>query len=474
LALLTLVVVYVLAQYVYPVLNRSWRAKTKGLGPFTTLWHLQSRKLHQKIDALNISRGFYHLWFGPRFSLIAADPDAAQFVIKCPQLQKGTNFSSPLVKEKFGSNIVFVNGDDWRRHRLFVNSGFTGTAYHSYYQTFQEVNSKLLNKWASLPKGEDLDCSMWLSKFTLDLLGQSIFHYDFENLNTTQNPYYEAYSTILSNGGFLHRFLIMLCPYLDYLPIPGSIRIKQAMEKMTDLFNSVIKEHKSKNSGDILDKLLEGFEKDTQLSKEELFSNIWIFFVAGHETTATALSWALVELADKQDIQEKLFNEVTKHYANNIPSFEQLYPKPIEYLECFIQENLRVHPPVTLLPTRVATTDVVYENQLIPQGSMVGIDIRSIHNHPDFWEEPEKFDPERFSPERRKGRHKFAFLPFSLGNRQCIGNEFSEIEQRLFLVTLLQRYKILPPKNHPPLDLTELISFGNRFPIYIRLEERKQ
>jgi len=167
-----------------------------------------------------------------------------------------------------------------------------------------------------------------------------------------------------------------------------------------------------------------------------------------------------------------LFNEITKHYGKNTPSFEQLYPKPAEYLDYFIQENLRVHPPIAVISTRLATTDVVYENQLIPQGSLVGIDVRSIHKHPDFWEEPEKFDPERFSPERKKGRHKFAFLPFSVGNRQCIGNDFSEIEQRLFLVTLLQKYKVLPPKNHPQRDLTEASFLGYKFPVYIRLEER--
>jgi len=418
-----------LAYYIYTWLNNFWKSNTPGLGPVATLKSFRKGgSLSESLKKLNVRRGFYHVWFGPKYWMMATDPDAAQFLLKCPHFIKSrAGFQLKYVEEKLEKHVSAMNGDDWKRHRLFLNWGFKSEAYQSYFPTFQEVNQKLLNKWAALPKGEDVECSSWLSKFTLDLLGQSVFHYDFQNLDSIQNPYYEAYKVIISNGGVTHRVLTLFFPFLQHLPIPGTIRIKNAVDKVKTLFSTVIEEHKKKKYNDILDTLLQASEEGSQISQLELYSNIWVFFLAGHETTSTALNWALVELADKQDIQEKLYNEIIKAYGHNTPSFEQLHPKPVEYLDYFIQENLRLHPPAFILPTRLATTDVYYENtnQIIPKGAIVGMDVRSIHRNPDFWEEPEKFDPERFTPERKKGRHRYAYVPFSLGNRQCIGNEFS-------------------------------------------------
>jgi cytochrome P450 len=253
--------------------------------------------------------------------------------------------------------------------------------------------------------------------------------------------------------------------------------VKQASEKMNELFNKIIEEKKKgsgENKGDILDKLLEGLEKDKTLSNVEVISDIFIFFLAGHETTATALSWATAELAARQDIQEKLYQEIKEKYGDEPPSFEEISKGNPPYLDWFILENMRVHPPVSFIFTRISTMDIPYKDQVIPKGTRVGLGIERIHHHPDHWEKPEEFDPLRFSPDRKKGRHKFAYLPFSLGSRQCIGNDFSEIEQRLFLVRLLQKFKINLPKNLPPVNLKSIKNFSRTDTFYnISLEPRK-
>uniref|UniRef100_A0A6B2LL09 Cytochrome P450 n=1 Tax=Arcella intermedia TaxID=1963864 RepID=A0A6B2LL09_9EUKA len=116
--------------------------------------------------------------------------------------------------------------------------------------------------------------------------------------------------------------------------------------------------------------------------------------------------------------------------------------------------------------------DMKCGEQSIPAGTRVGVDVRSIHYSPKYWEDPEVFDPERFNPERRKGHHKFSFLPFSLGQRKCIGAEFSEIEQRLFLARFLREFKVLPAVDHDKVDLRLVGELGKYVPIYVRIEKR--
>jgi len=318
--------------------------------------------------------------------------------------------------------------------------------------------------------GKDIDCRGFFSRLTLDLLGNSIFHYDFGRLDGKINSYYNSYQNILSLQSRIFGLLESIFPVLDNLPIPHAKSVHDSVDNMKSLFLQMIDERKSgKKFGDILEKLLEA--TGSELSPTELFSNLWIFFVAGHETTATALAWACTCLSAYPAIQERIFQEIIEKVGpESLPTLENL--NKLEYLDCFINEVLRLHNPVQILPTRVAIEDVSYNKQLIPKGSLVAIGIDVIHKNPNYWPDPEKFDPDRFLPENKKGRNHYAYLPFSLGPRQCIGNIFSLIEQRLFLVCLLQKFRVLPPRHLPPHNLDEPIEIGNSKPVHVFLERR--
>jgi len=190
--------------------------------------------------------------------------------------------------------------------------------------------------------------------------------------------------------------------------------------------------------------------------------------LAGHETTATALTYECICLARYPDIQEKIYQEIQNTIGDNVPTIDDL--SKLSYLDCFINETMRLHPAAPFLPTRVATKDFKYNNHVIPKDTIVGIHIAAVQKNPEFWPNPEKFDPDRFLPENRKGRHHYAFLPFSSGPRQCIGNVFSLIEQRLFLTRLIQKFRVLPPKNSPLHN--DSLRFGFGEPVPICLEQR--
>jgi len=215
---------------------------------------------------------------------------------------------------------------------------------------------------------------------------------------------------------------------------------------------------------------LAGSEKNNEegLSRVELISNIFGLFIAGHETTATALSAVSNLMRAYPDLQEKLFLEMNEHIGTEkVPTLEEL--EKLTYLNQFLEESLRLYVS-GILPTRKATEDIVYKDIIIPKGVTVGINISAIHENPNYWENPEEFDPDRFSVENKKGRNNFAYMPFSLGPRQCIGNTFSLIEQKLFVVRLLQKFRVLNPKSFPPLDVKQKIRFAQ--PLYIAFERR--
>jgi len=471
------IIIFLLAIFllwkVYSVYKIQQKSNSKGLGILSILKgrRFASTELTKLVDEEKIKDGFIHFWAGPNFGMAAIHPDAAKFVLKSSDDFPKQFISPQYFREKFGYNLVSVNGDVWRRHRNYVNSGFNSKAYNEYYPTFSLMVEKTLSKMEADAKIGDVEMRNWFSKFTLDLLGNSIFHHDFGRLEDKSTYAYDSYTQLLllRQGNFYGR-LLTLFPWLDYLPIPPTNRFHSAVDNIISLFHQIIKERQSgQKYGDILDNLLNSqTEKTGGLSQTELISNLWIFFLAGHETTSSALTSECICLAKYPDIQEKIYQEIQNTIGNGTPSLDDL--SKLSYLDNFIHEVMRLHPPVSFLPTRKASRDVQYNDQVIPKDTFVGLFISSIHKHPDFWPNPENFDPDRFLPENKKGRHHYAYLPFSLGPRQCIGNIFSLIEQRLFLTRLLQKFRVLPPKNSPL--HSQPLRFGTEESVFINLELR--
>ncbi|CEG64279.1 hypothetical protein RMATCC62417_01282 [Rhizopus microsporus] len=186
------------------------------------------------------------------------------------------------------------------------------------------------------------------------------------------------------------------------------------------------------------------------LTEEQLRHNIAVIFLAGHETTANTLAFCLYNLAKYKHVQDKLRKEVIEILGNEpvdvTPTLEEL--KRMEYLNMVIKENLRLNGPADTVLPREAAEDVTLAGTFIPKGTLLNLDIGSIHRDPRVWKNPEEFIPERFGPNGEQGDHTgFTWIPFSSGSRQCIGMNFSLAEQRIFLAMTLKKYEIEIPKD---------------------------
>jgi cytochrome P450 len=182
-------------------------------------------------------------------------------------------------------------------------------------------------------------------------------------------------------------------------------------------------------------------DQDTgeQMTDAQFRDEVMTIFLAGHETTASALSWTWYLLSIHPDVRARMHEELDRVLAGRPPTIEDL--SQLAYTKQVVQEALRLYPPAWVVG-RCPTEDDRIGGYFIPAGSLVFTCPWVTHRHPDFWEGPEGFDPERFAPQRVAERPRFAYFPFGGGPRQCIGNTFALVEAQLVLATVAQRWRL--------------------------------
>jgi cytochrome P450 len=194
-----------------------------------------------------------------------------------------------------------------------------------------------------------------------------------------------------------------------------------------------------REESDLLSMLMNARDADTGegMSNKQIRDEIMTIFLAGHETTATTLSWAWHLLAQHPDVRTKLDEELTSVLGTRTPTVEDL--PNLVYSRMVIDESLRMFPPAWMF-ARVAVADDDFGDFTLPAGAMLLVSPYVTHHLPSLWPDPEQFNPERFRPGALTSRHKYAYLPFSGGPRVCIGNSFALMEATLILAMVAQQY----------------------------------
>ncbi|KXN74925.1 cytochrome P450 [Conidiobolus coronatus NRRL 28638] len=246
------------------------------------------------------------------------------------------------------------------------------------------------------------------------------------------------------------------------------------IQSLIDQRRKDMKDHKFEDSKDLLSTLLRETENnhDDPLTDEELVHNLNVFFVAGHDTTANTLSFGMYYLAKHRHVQDKLRKEIYDTLQINsgankvvIPTAEQI--KSMDYLGLFIKEVMRLNPPISQI-FRTISEDYPLpdDNVILPKGTTVNLSIYSVHHDPKIYPNPEEFDPERFF----NGKYDTdVYMPFGGGSRMCIGFNFSLMEQKIYLIMLLQRFDIHIGSNNPDFDKLRIKGMGMIKPTDLKL-----
>ena len=298
-----------------------------------------------------------------------------------------------------------------------------------------EATLEMLDRWRPLAdRGQPLDVATEFSRLTMEVVTRALFSTSVEGDIGTIG---RAIATLLDDVTF--RFTFPFYPPLR-VPTPRNRRFLAARATLDEIVYGIISGRRRSpgEHEDLLALLMEARDEDTGegMSDKQLRDEVITLFLAGHETTANALTWASYLLSTHVAVARRLQAEVDEALGGRIPAASDLSRLP--YTRMVIDETLRLYPPAWITNRRAIEDDTVCGYR-IPADATVSISPYVTHRDPRLWENPEGFDPDRFSPERAAGRPHYAYFPFGGGPRQCIGKGFALMEATLVLALLYQR-----------------------------------
>jgi cytochrome P450 len=345
----------------------------------------------------------------------------------------------------WGPNIITTTGNDWRKHRHHCNPAFSDFNIRSVTECSVKKVLELFTTWDETGL---LDIDTNTLKFTLSVIcgaafGKEIYidlRPDEFDVNKHKMSFSNSISIVSSNCAI--RFLCSDLVF-DMLPFDSMKKIKSAFEELTSYMNEIVIERKSGADGskrDILSLLLKAQkESEGGLTDEEIIADIFIFLLAGHETTAHTLNFALRLLALYPDFQEKLHQDTVSVIGSKIPCYEDINNLTMAWN--VFKETLRLFPAATVIPKKISK-GMKLGSHFIPAGTILNLDFYNLHRNPDYWSNPNEFNPNRWNCNTDIGTQvPHYFIPFSYGQRSCIGRKFAETESIIFLAMLSQNYK---------------------------------
>ncbi|XP_063794999.1 cytochrome P450 4A4-like [Pseudophryne corroboree] len=410
----------------------------------------------------------YPLWLGNFFaSLTICHPDYAKAILsrQDPKENFGYYFITPWI----GKGLLVLSGQKWFQHRRLITPAFHYDVLKPYVRLMSDCTNTMLDKWEKLvPKQKPVELFHYVSLMTLDSIMKCAFSYESDCQNDSESAYIKAVYDL----SYLADYRFCCLPYHNDIIFhlsPHGFRFRRALKTAHQHTDTVIKERKQslkdytelekiqqKRHLDFLDILLCAKDENGQgLSDEDLRAEVDTFMFEGHDTTASGISWTLYCMAKHPEHQEKCREEIREVLGErNTVEWEDLGKMP--YTTMCIKESMRLYPPVPGVARELSQPITFCDGRSLPKGAVVLLSIYAINRCPSVWEDPEVFDPMRFSPEQSK-RHSHAFLPFSAGGRNCIGQNFAMNELKVAIALTLQRFQLHPDPENEPLKLAQLI-----------------
>ncbi|KAJ8957943.1 hypothetical protein NQ318_001942 [Aromia moschata] len=314
---------------------------------------------------------------------------------------------------------------------------------------------------------KDIDIRDFLASFTTDVIGSCAFGIECNTFKETDSIFRKMGDNIFKVDSFLlmiKMILISKMPQLSHKLGLKSIR-NDVSTFFMDLVQRTVKYREDKNftRPDFLQLLIamKNATKDTDhpFTMQQLAAQVFLFFVAGFDTSSMTMNFTIYELCRNPVMQEKARKEVLEVLERHEGKITYESLSEMKYLQQAIDEALRLYPPVVTL-SRVCVKDYKLRdtNIVIEKGTPVFIPLGALHRDPDYYPDPEKFDPGRFSPENIASRHPYTHLPFGEGPRNCIGLRFGQMQSKIGLATILQKFRLsISPTTKMPLHLDEQV-----------------
>jgi cytochrome P450 len=426
----------------------------RSLSPFGNLPELQRDPLgtfmRDRLRFGDVVRYRGGIWY----AYLVSHPEDIKHVLQDNNQNYHKGFSYQILKPVLGNGLLTNEDDSWLTQRRLAQPAFHRARIERISGLMADSIDRLLRRWDERPeKGNPVEVLGEMTRLTLEIVSRTLLGAE---VGAQADSVGRAVADLQAHVNYRATHLFSLT---EKWPTPRNRRFHKRLKLLNGVVYGIIESHRAGGGSkdDLLSMLLQARDADTGagMDDKQLRDEIMTVFLAGHETTANALTWTWFLLSRNPEAEGRLHDELDRVLAGRAPSFADLRALP--YTRMVLEESLRLYPPAWAIG-RFALHDDETGGYRIPAESQLIMSSYVTHRHPDFWQRPDVFDPERFAPERASGRPRFAYFPFGGGPRQCIGADFAMIEAQLALASIAQRYtlRLVPGHKVEPEPLVTL------------------
>lgn len=367
-------------------------------------------------------------------------PEYAEHVLVAHQDRYVKAFTYKPLRAFLGDGLLTSEGEKWQAQRRTIQPVFKAKRIAGKADVIAQEAMGLVKRLREHEGGAPVDISHEMTGLTLGVLGRALLDADLDAFESIG----ESFEAVQDQAMF-EMMTLNAVPL--WTPLPRQLRFRRARRELRLVVDSLADEYAQRGGDDVLSRLIEvsRAQADPRAGRQLLRDELVTLLLAGHDTTASTLSWALHLIDRHPEVGERMRAEAAGVLTGETVVYEDLHRLP--YTAMVVQEVMRLYPPVWLLPREAVAADRIGPHAL-PAGADVLICPYTLHRHPEFWPEPDRFDPERFAAQRVGERHRFAYIPFGAGPRVCVGSSLGMMEATIVLATLARDLRLRTAPGH--------------------------
>jgi cytochrome P450 len=398
-----------------------------------TLWKLGRDRLGMLTSAAQRHGDAVRLGAGPLALYFFNHPDHAKYVLaeNSENYHKGLGLAQ--ARRALGNGLLTSEGDLWREQRRVIQPVFQPRRLAERADVVAEEAAWLVGRFRAQARGGPVDVTREMTRLTLGVLGRTLLDADLSAF-ASMGADFEA----MQDQAMFEVSTLGLAP--GWLPLPTQLRFRRARRHLREIVDVLVRDRiadPTPNGDDALTRLIASTrrESDPAVARRRMRDELVTLLLAGHETTASTLSWTFHLLDRHPEAAARVRAEAREVLGDRLPTYDDLHR--LQYTGQVVAEAMRLYPPVWMLSRKAQAADRI-GGYPVPAGADVLICPYTLHRHPGFWTDPERFDPDRFAPQAARDRPRYAYLPFGAGPRFCVGSNLGLMEA-VFVLAMVTR-----------------------------------
>jgi cytochrome P450 len=397
-----------------------------------------------------------NLGYSRRSTVLFNEPELVRLIMKDPEgIFPKSDLMVSALEPLIGESIFVTDGDKWRRQRAMIDPAFSLMRItHAFSAMRDAVNDYEARLVDSARSGGPFSLDLAMSHLTADIICRTVFSTSLDS--GVAREVFEDFTVFERSVAQVDIKRLILAPAWSDAPQPQPVL--EACRRIRAHLGTMVDSHLAPGAAfnDIASAVIDARDETSgePFSREELIDQLGVFFLAGHETTASVLTWVFFILSEQPAVAARLRREVDEVVGEGDLSFEHIRQLP--FTRAVFREALRLYPPITFIP-RVALRPATVGPRKLKRGALVMIAPWTLHRHALYWDEPHAFRPERFLPDNEKDLKPGAYIPFGQGPHTCVGAGFAQTESILIIARFIRRFDfsvIEPERVRPAARLT--------------------